>query len=110
LESEKIPESLTTGILPKSGNSKEASNQWPITRLTTIYSTPTETTDRKSSVHLEKQNLLPAEQNVCHLGCKGRKSNFMISKSIYEECKKRRNNLRIDWIEYQEAFDGVPHS
>jgi len=26
LESEKIPESLPTGILPKSGNSKEAGN------------------------------------------------------------------------------------
>jgi len=33
----------------------------------------------------------------------------MISKSIYEECKERRNNLRIDWIDYQEVFDGVPN-
>ena len=34
----------------------------------------------------------------------------MISKSIYEECKKRRNNFRIDWIDYHEAFDGVTHN
>lgn len=61
-------------------------------------------------MHVEKQNLLSTEQNVCHLGCKGLKSNFMISKSIYEECKKRKNNLGIDWIDYQEAIDGVPHS
>ena len=101
---------LTTGILPKSGYSKEVSNYRQITSLTTMYSALTEITARKSSAHLEKQNLLPAEQKVCHLGCKGRKNHFMISKSIYEECNKRRNNLRIDWIDYQEAFDGVPHS
>jgi len=47
LESEKIPESLTTGILPKSGYSKETCKHWPISRLTTIYSTVTEITDRK---------------------------------------------------------------
>jgi hypothetical protein len=101
---------LTTGILPKSGYSKEVSNYRPIKPLTIIYSTLTEITARKSSAHLEKQNLLPAEQKVCHLGCKGCKNHFMISKSIYEECKKRRNNLRIDWIDYQEAFECVPHS
>jgi hypothetical protein len=99
LETEKIPESLTTGILQNSGCSKEANNYWPTTRLTSIYSTLTEITARKSSAHLEKQNLFSAEQKVCHLGCKGCKNNFVISKSIYEECMKMRNNLKIDWID-----------
>jgi hypothetical protein len=27
-----------------------------------------------------------------------------------EDCKKRRNNLNTAWIDYQKAFDIVPHS
>jgi len=29
---------------------------------------------------------------------------------IYEECKKRKNNLSSAWIGYQKAHDGIPHS
>jgi hypothetical protein len=34
----------------------------------------------------------------------------MISKAIYEDCKRRKKNLSIPWIDYQKAFDRVPHS
>ena len=34
----------------------------------------------------------------------------MISKAIYEDCKRRNKNLSIAWIDYQKAFDDVPHS
>ena len=34
----------------------------------------------------------------------------MISKAIYEDCKRRNNNIIIAWIDYQKAFDSVPHS
>ena len=34
----------------------------------------------------------------------------MISKAIYEDCRRRNKNLRIAWIDYQKAFDSVPHS
>ena len=61
VEPEKIGEWLITGVLPKSGFSKKVSNYRLITCLTTMYSTLTEITARKSSAHLEKQTLLPAE-------------------------------------------------
>jgi hypothetical protein len=32
------------------------------------------------------------------------------SKIISEDCKKRRKNLNTAWIDYQKAFDSVPHS
>jgi hypothetical protein len=57
-----------------------------------------------------KVELIANRAKLCHLGCKECKNNFMISKSIYEECKKRINNLRIAWIDYQEAFDCVTRS
>jgi len=34
----------------------------------------------------------------------------MISKTIYEGCRRRNKNLSIAWIDYQKAFDSVPHS
>jgi len=34
----------------------------------------------------------------------------MISKAIYEDCRRRNKNLSIAWIDYQKAFDSVPHS
>jgi len=34
----------------------------------------------------------------------------MISKGIYEDSRRRNNNLSIAWTDYQKAFDSVPHS
>jgi hypothetical protein len=34
----------------------------------------------------------------------------MISKIIYEDCKRGKNNLCSAWINYQKAHDGIPHS
>ena len=31
-------------------------------------------------------------------------------KAIYEYCRRRNKNLSIAWIDYQKAFDSVPHS
>jgi len=65
---------------------------------------------RKISTQFEEQNLLPAEQEGCHLGSKGCKDRLMISKVLCEDCKRRNKNLSIAWIDYQKAFDSVPHS
>jgi len=34
----------------------------------------------------------------------------MISEAIYEDCRRRNKNLNIALIDYQKAFDSVPHS
>jgi hypothetical protein len=65
---------------------------------------------RRNSVHLEEHNLLPAEQKGCHSASKGCKDQLLISKEILEDCKKRRMNLNMAWIDYQKALDCVPHS
>ena len=62
------------------------------------------------STHLEKQNLLAVEQRGCCPGNKGFKDKLMISKAIYEDCKRRNKNLSTVWIDYQKAFNSVPHS
>jgi hypothetical protein len=34
----------------------------------------------------------------------------LISKAIHEDCRRRNRSLSIAWIDYQKAFDSVPHS
>jgi len=34
----------------------------------------------------------------------------MISKAIYQDCRRRNMNLRRAWLDYQNAFYTVPHS
>jgi len=47
---------------------------------------------KRISTHLEEQSLLPAEQKGCHPGSKGCKDQLMISKTIYEDCRRRNKN------------------
>jgi hypothetical protein len=50
------------------------------------------------------------KQKGCHPGSKGCMDQLMISKAIYEDCRRRNKNLSIAWIDYQKALDSVPHS
>ena len=56
--------------------------------------------------YMEDENLIPKEQKGCYRGSKGCKDQLLISK----ECKRRKKNLSMVWIEYQKAFYMVPHS
>jgi len=117
-EPEKAPDWLTTGItylIPKSGDSKEVRNYLLITCLTTMYKTLTGIISKRISTHVEEQSLPPEQQKGCHPGSKGCKDQLMISKAMHEDCikrkeKKRKKNLSTAWIDYQKAFDSVPHS
>jgi len=97
-------------LIPKSGDSKEVRNYRHITCLTTIYKTLPGIIAKRISTHLEEQSLLPAEQKGCQPGSEGCQDQLMISKAIYEDCRRRNKNLIIVWIDYQKAFDSVPHS
>ena len=75
-----------------------------------MYKTLTGITAKRISTHLEEQSLLPAEQKEYHPGSKGCKDQLIISKAIYEDCRRRNKNLCVAWIDYQKAFDSVSHS
>jgi len=112
-ELKKAPNWLITGItylIPKSGDGKEFRNYRPITRLTVMYKTLIAIIAKRISTHSEEQSLLPAEQKVFHPGSKGCKDQLMISKAIYEDCRRRNKSLSIAWIDYKKEFDSVPHS
>jgi hypothetical protein len=58
-------------------------------------------TAKRISIHLEELSLLPAEQKGYHSGSKGCKDQLIISKAIYEDCRRRNKNLSIAWIDYK---------
>jgi hypothetical protein len=95
-------------LLPKSEDTKEPKYYRLITSLSTMYKTLTGIISRRISLHLEEHNLLPAEQKGNHSGSK--RMQLLISKAIFEDCKKRKKNLSIAWIDYQKAFDSVYHT
>ena len=57
-----------------------------------------------------KQNLLPEEQKGCRRKSRGKKDQLLIDKTILKDCRKRRTNLAMAWIDYRKAYDFVPHS
>ena len=38
------------------------------------------------------------------------KDQLLIDRTILEDCRKRRKNLAMAWIDYRKAYDFVPHS
>jgi hypothetical protein len=69
-----------------------------------MYKTLTRILVKRISTHLEEQSLLPAEQRGCHPESEGCKDQLMISKAIYEDCRRRNKNFSITRIDYQKVF------
>ena len=64
---------------------------------------------RRMQKYIDDENLMPKEQKGCCRGSKGCKDQLLISKAIIQECKRRKKNLCMAWIDYQKAIDRVPH-
>ena len=60
--------------------------------------------------HLERENVLPSEQNGCRKRNRGTKSQLFINKTVLRDFKKRHTNLAMVWIDYKKAYGIVPHS
>ena len=50
------------------------------------------------------------EQRGGKKDCYGCRDQLTINNAILENCKKRKKNLSTAWIDYNKAFDSVPHS
>ena len=60
--------------------------------------------------YLEKENILHDEQKGCRKGSRGTKDQLLIDKAVLTDCKRRKTNLSLAWIDYRKAYDLVPHS
>ena len=59
---------------------------------------------------LEENDLLPEEQKGCRANSRGTKDQFLISKAVIQNCRRRKVWLSKVWIDFRKAYDMVPHS
>ena len=110
---EETPDWLTLGstsLLPKSQDTHLPNKYRPICCLSTTYKLLTGIISDALYDHLDKGDFLEEEQKGCIRNRLGTKHQLLINKTILEDCKRRQRNLSIAWIDYQKAFDSVPHS
>ncbi|XP_044762032.1 uncharacterized protein LOC123319228 [Coccinella septempunctata] len=108
-----VPEYFTQGItymVPKKGDLSQPNNYRPITCLPSIYKILTSTISCKINQYLKKNNIMAWEQNGCKRKGRGSKELLVIDKELTKQAKKRKKNISIAWIDYEKAYDSVPHS
>ena len=60
--------------------------------------------------HLDQEKLLPEEQKGCRKCPRGTNDFLYIVRAVIKEVKSRNKNLAMAWIDYEKAYDMVPHS
>ena len=60
--------------------------------------------------YLDSSGILPVEQKGCRRDSRGTKDQLLIDKLIIKNCKRRKTNLSMAWIDYKKAYDMIPHS
>jgi hypothetical protein len=105
---------ITTGrtvLIQKDKNKGNApSNYRPITCLSIVWKTLTGIISAKIYDHLVKNNMIPEMQKGCIRKSRATKDQLIIDQEIMEDAKKRQKNLSMGWIDFQKAYDMVPHS
>ena len=93
---------------PVKGNSVETFR--PITCLPLTWKLLTGIILEDKYCFMEKENLLPEEKKDCRRKSRGTKDQLLIDKKILKNCRERRTNLAMAWIDYRKAYDFAPHS
>ena len=82
----------------------------PITCLPLRWSLLTGMISENMYSFMENENLLPEEQKGYRRKRRGRKDQLLIDKKILKDCRKRRANLAMAWIDYRKSYNFVPYS
>lgn len=99
-----------TNLIPKNNEILLPNKYRPICCLSTTYKLFRGLIVNSIYEHLSSRNYLEKEQTWCRKSCLGTKDLLLLNKTILEDCKKHQRNLSMAWINYQKAFDSVPHS
>ena len=87
-----------------------ASNYRPITCLPLCWNILTALLTDEIYAFLENNQFLPEEQKGCRRKSRETEDQLYINKMILKEVKTRKKKLAMGWIDYQKAFDMLPHS
>ena len=108
-----VPDWLSQGIttlIPKNDKTDQAKNYRPIRCLSVFYKTLTSVIRQRIAGHLDLRNLMAPEKKSCRQGSFGAKGQLLINELLTEDCKTRHKSLSMAWVDYQKAYDSVPHS
>ena len=110
---ESPPDWFTTGIttlIPKSNDTHLPHKYRPICCLNTTYKLFTGLLADEVYCHIENGQYLEEEQRGSRRNCMGTKDQLLLNRAILEDARRRQRNLSMAWIDYQKAYDSVPHS
>jgi hypothetical protein len=113
IQEDPVPEWLTAGVtflITKKRITENPKNYRPVTCLPTIYELITSIISRRMQKYMDDENLITEEHKGGCSGTKGCKDHLLISKAMLQECKCKKKSLSMAWIDYQKAFDRLPHS
>jgi hypothetical protein len=85
-------------------------NYRPITCLPTMWKLLSGIIGGEIQNHLTSKGLIPREQKGCAANCRGTKDQLLTDKAMVKNCKRRKTNLEMVWVDYKKAYDCVPHS
>ncbi|KAL1448377.1 hypothetical protein WDU94_008928 [Cyamophila willieti] len=111
-EPKSVPNFLTEGktyLLPKGKVTTDPSKYRPITCLQTFYKIVTSCITNILNTHIDNQNIMTEEQKGCRKGAKGCKEQLVIDSVILNHAQKKNRKLSCCFIDYQKAYDSVPH-
>lgn len=111
---ENTPDFMTKGItylLPKtSPTTPDPSKYRPITCLPTLYKILTGILANKIYKHVSDNKIMAEEQKGCKKEARGYKEQLIIDAVLTKDALKNKKDLFSAYIDYQKAFDSVPHS
>ena len=85
-------------------------NFCPITCLPIMWKLLTGIISEEMHKHLDEEQLFPDEQKGCRRQKRATKDQLLIDKMVIRNCKRRLTNLAMGWIDYEKAYDMIPHS
>ena len=112
-DSDNIPAWFVKGrtvLIPKAGCEGRPEQYQPITCLSTAYKLLTAVMTEVLYDHAIAHPYLPSEQRAIRRGHRGCLDALMVDSMVAREAMVRRRNLSVAWIDYQKAYDRVPHA
>ena len=113
LDSGNVPTWMTSGrtalIMKDPTKGNQPGNYRPITCLPLMWKTLTGVLADKLYEHLCSNDVIGEEQKGCIRNSRGTKDHLMLDKAILRDSRRRSTNLALCWIDYQKAYDMLPH-
>lgn len=109
-----LPKYITEGVtymIPKDYTDfTNPAKYRPITCLQTLYKILTACISEIVYTHLDKYKILAEQQKGCRKASQGCKEQILIDSVILSQVCKTKSDLFTMYIDYQKAYDSVPHS